>query len=121
MEGFSAALNRMPLAARKSLTYDQGREVAKHAEVTQNTGVAIYFCDPNSPWQQGSNENINGLIRKYFPKGTDCRQVSDSALRKVVAKLNNRPRKRLGYRTPAQVFLGEHSGALKTAGAALNV
>ncbi|WP_019716446.1 IS30 family transposase, partial [Pseudomonas syringae] len=70
VEGFSAALNRMPVAARKTLTYDQGREMARHAEITQRTGVAVYFCDPHSPWQRGSNENINGLIRQYLPKGT---------------------------------------------------
>src|SRR3546814_3282838 len=64
LEGFSAALNSMPLEMRKSMTYDQGREMARHAEITQRTGVAIYFCDPHSPWQRGSNENINGLDRK---------------------------------------------------------
>jgi len=66
VEGFSAALNRMPLAVRKSMTYDQGREMTHHAKITQKTGVAIYFCDPHSPWQRGSNENINGLIRQYL-------------------------------------------------------
>lgn len=73
VEGFSAALNRMPLAVRKSMTYDQGREMARHAEITQKTGVAIYFCDPHSPWQRGSNENINGLIRQYLPRRLTCR------------------------------------------------
>ena len=76
VEGFSAVLNRMPLGARKPLTYDQGREMARHAAIMQNTGVAIYFCDPHSPWQRGSNENINGLIRQCLPKGTDVSLTS---------------------------------------------
>ena len=81
VEGFSAALNRMPLAVRKSMTYDQGREMTRHAEITQKTGVAIYFCDPHSPWQRGSYENINGLIRQYLPKGTDLSVHSQEELK----------------------------------------
>jgi len=96
-----------------------GSEFAEHRQVAKAVSAKTYFCDPYRSCQRGTNENTNGLIRQYFPKGTDFRKVSDSALRRVVAKLNNRPRKRLGYRTPAQVFLGEYSGALKTAGAAL--
>src|SRR5690554_4652468 len=83
VEGFSAALNRMPLAVLKSMTYDQGREMTRHAEITQKTGVAIYFCDPHSPWQRGSNENINGLIRQYLPKGTDLSQHSQEELDEI--------------------------------------
>jgi len=104
MEGFSAALNRMPLAVRKRMTYDQGREMAKHAEITQNTGVAIYFCDPHSPWQRGSNENTNGLLRQYFPKGTDLCQHGAEELNAVAHALNARPRKTLGWRTPAEAL-----------------
>lgn len=104
VEGFSAALNRMPLAARKSLTYDQGREMAKHAEITQHTGVAIYFCDPHSPWQRGSNENINGLIRQYLPKGTDLSVHSQEELDAIALELNIRPRKRFDFKCPIEMM-----------------
>jgi len=105
--------------AVQTITLDNGSEFADHKTVAQAVTAATYFCDPYCSGQRGTNENTNGLIRQYFPKGTDFRQVTDAELRKVVTKLNDRPRKRLGYRTPAQVFLGEYSGALKTAGAAL--
>lgn len=105
--------------AVKTITLDNGSEFASHVAVGQAVSADIYFCDPYCSGQRGSNENTNGLIRQYFPKGTDFRQVTDAELRRVVRKLNDRPRKRLGYRTPAQVFLGEYSGALDTAGAAL--
>ncbi|MHA3025188.1 IS30 family transposase [Chromohalobacter israelensis] len=105
--------------AVQTITLDNGSEFADHETVAKAVTAATYFCDPYCSGQRGTNENTNGLIRQYFPKGTDFRQVSDTKLRKVVEKLNDRPRKRLGYRTPAQVFLGEYSGALNTAGAAL--
>lgn len=105
--------------AVKTITLDNGSEFASHKAVAKAVAAATYFCDPYCSWQRGTNENTNGLIRQYFPKGTDFRQVTDSEVRRVVEKLNDRPRKRLGYRTPAQVFLGEYSGALNTAGAAL--
>ncbi len=104
VEGFSAALNRMPLAVRKSMTYDQGREMARHAEITQKTGVAIYFCDPHSPWQRGSNENINGLIRQYLPKGTDLSVYSQEQLDAIAYELNIRPRKRFNCKCPIEVM-----------------
>jgi len=104
VEGFSAALNRMPLAARKTLTYDQGREMARHAEITQRTGVAVYFCDPHSPWQRGSNENINGLIRQYLPKGTDLSGHSQEQLDAIAYELNIRPRQRFGYKCPIEMM-----------------
>ena len=104
VEGFSAALNRMPLAARKSMTYDQGREMARHAEITRQTGVAIYFCDPHSPWQRGSNENINGLIRQYLPKGTDLSPYSQEQLDAIAYELNIRPRKRFDFKCPIEVM-----------------
>ena len=104
VEGFSAALNGMPLKLRKSMTYDQGKEMAKHAEITQRTGVAIYFCDPHSPWQRGSNENINGLIRQYLPKGTDLSVHSQEQLDAIAYELNIRPRQRFEYRCPIEVI-----------------
>ena len=104
VEGFSAALNRMPLAMRKSMTYDQGREMARHAEITQKTGVAIYFCDPHSPWQRGSNENINGLIRQYLPKGTALSVHSQETLDAIALQLNMRPRKRFDFKCPIEVI-----------------
>ncbi|HZJ97212.1 MAG TPA: IS30 family transposase [Oligella sp.] len=104
VEGFSAALNRAPLPVRKSMTYDQGREMTRHAEITQKTGVAIYFCDPHSPWQRGSNENINGLIRQYLPKGTDLSVHSQQDLDEIALSLNRRPRKRFGFKCPIEVL-----------------
>ncbi len=105
--------------AVQTVTLDNGSEFANHETVAQAVTAAVYFCDPYCSGQRGTNENTNGLIRQYYPKGTDFRQVTDAELRRTVNKLNDRPRKRLGYRTPAQVFLGEYSGALDTAGAAL--
>lgn len=105
--------------AVQTITLDNGSEFASHEAVAKAVTAGIYFCDPYCSGQRGTNENTNGLIRQYFPKGTDFRKVTDAEVRKVVKKLNDRPRKRLGYRTPAQVFLGEYSGALDTAGAAL--
>ena len=104
VEGFSAALNRLPLAVRKSMTYDQGREMVRHAQITQKTGVAIYFCDPHSPWQRGSNENINGLIRQYLPKGTDLSIYSQEQLDAIAYELNIRPRKRFDFKCPIEVM-----------------
>lgn len=100
--------------AVQTITLDNGSEFAGHKAVAK---AVTYFCDPYCSEQRETNENTNGLIRQYFPKGTDFRQVTDTKLRKVVMKLNDRPRKRLGYRTPAQMFLGEYPGALDTAGA----
>ncbi|MCE9662958.1 IS30 family transposase [Halomonas sp. M5N1S17] len=105
--------------AVQTITLDNGSEFASHEAVGKAVTAATYFCAPYCSGQRGTNENTNGLIRQYFPKVIDFRQVTDAEVRAVVKKLNDRPRKRLGYRTPAQVFLGEYSGALDTAGAAL--
>jgi IS30 family transposase len=96
----------LPAQLRRSLTWDQGKEMSAHRQVTLATDLAVYFCDPHSPWQRGSNENTNGLLRQYFPKGTDLSRHGKADLDAVTAELNARPRKTLGWRTPAQA-LGE--------------
>ena len=104
LEGFSRVLNGIPKPMRKSLTYDQGKEMSEHKRLTEQTGVAVFFADPHSPWQRGSNENTNGLLRQYLPKGTDLSVHSQDDLNAIAWKLNNRPRKIHGFRTPLQVY-----------------
>lgn len=100
-----AAVGRLPRQLARSVTWDCGKEMARHAEFTVATGVTVYFCDPASPWQRGSNENTNGLLRQYFPKGvTDFRTLTQRDLDTVARRLNQRPRKTLGYRSPADVY-----------------
>ena len=97
----SKHVRKLPASLRRSLTWDRGHEMAKHKSFTVDTNVNVYFCDPQSPWQRGTNENTNGLLRQYFPKKTDLSGYSQADLNKVALRVNQRPRKTLGFETPA--------------------
>src|SRR6266516_893585 len=94
-------VRKLPQELRRSLTWDRGKEMADHKSFTIATNVQVYFCDPRSPWQRGSNENTNGLLRQYFPRGTDLSRFSQAYLNRIALRLNQRPRKTLGFETPA--------------------
>ncbi len=96
------AIATLPSELMRSVTWDQGPEMARHRSISVATGVPIYFCDPHSPWQRGSNENTNGLLRQYMPKGTDLSALSEEDLLSIQRSLNGRPRKTLGYRMPEE-------------------
>ena len=104
LAGFTAKLNAISAPLRQSLTYDQGKEMTRHAELAANTGVRVYFCDPHSPWQRGTCENTNGLLRQYLPKGTDLSVYSQEELDAIADSLNTRPRATHNWLTPLQVY-----------------
>ena len=103
-DALADAIATLPEQLRRSLTWDQGKEMAEHARFSVATGVPVYFCDPHSPWQRGSNENTNGLLRQYFPRSTDFRALTQSDLDAVAAELNDRPRQTLGWKSPCQAL-----------------
>ncbi|SFU01226.1 Transposase and inactivated derivatives, IS30 family [Geodermatophilus amargosae] len=113
----ASTITILPEELRRSLTWDRGKELSQHARFTVETGVPVYFADPHSPWQRGSNENTNGLLRQYFPKGTDLSRWSAEEINAVAHALNTRPRKTLGWRTPAEA-LNEHLRSLQQSGVA---
>ena len=114
-EPIAAGITTLPEQLRRSLTWDRGKELAQHAQLKIDTGIAVYFADPHSPWQRGTNENTNELLRQYFPKGTDLSRWTVEEIQAVAATLNSRPRKTLDWKTPAE-SLDEQLLSLQQAG-----
>jgi IS30 family transposase len=116
-DAIAQAIASLPSELRRSLTWDQGSEMAQHAQLRIQTGLQVYFCDPQSPWQRGTNENTNGLLRQYFPRGTNLSRHTPQDLAAVALALNTRPRKTLGWKTPAEA-LNDHLLSIQQAGVA---
>ncbi|MCQ8897090.1 IS30 family transposase, partial [Limnobacter humi] len=104
VSSLTSQMTKLPVSVLKSLTWDRGQEMSAHKTFSSDTKISVYFCDPSSPWQRGTNENTNGLLRQYFPRGKNLAVFSQHDLDKIAEKLNNRPRKILGFRTPSEVF-----------------
>jgi len=103
-ERFAAKFERMPAIMRKSMTYDRGKEMAEHRRLAQRVGIHVYFADPHSPWQRGTNENTNGLLRQYLPKGMDLEPITQTHLDRIAKQMNDRPRQTLGWLSPNEAF-----------------
>jgi IS30 family transposase len=103
-DALAAKITELPEQLRRSITWDHGKEMARHADFTVATGVPVYFCDPRSPWQRGSNENTNGLLRQYLPKKTDLHTISAEQLDDIAAELNERPRQTLDFQSPSEAL-----------------
>ena len=116
-DALTVGFSSLPDQLCRSLTWDRGKELSAHAEFTIETGIPVFFADPHSPWQRGTNENTNGVLRQYFPKGTDLSRWSSDEMDAVAATLNSRPRKILGWRTPAEA-LNDHIRSLQQTGVA---
>jgi IS30 family transposase len=110
-EGITTALTAMPAWLRRTLTWDQGKELALHQQITECTGTKVFFCDAHSPWQRGTNENMNGLLRDYYPKGTDLRAITPTELQRDADEVNTRPRKTLGWARPADLIAAANTPA----------
>jgi IS30 family transposase len=109
--GITSALGQLPAPLRRTLTWDQGKELALHQKITEQIGTRVFFCDPHSPWQRGSNENMNGLLRDYFPKGTELHAVTPDELARIADEINHRPRKTLDWARPADLLISTTAAA----------
>ncbi|GAB7007766.1 hypothetical protein JCM18899A_52420 [Nocardioides sp. AN3] len=115
--GLATALGRLPADLRRTLTWDQGKELALHRQLAEQIGTKVFFCGAHSPWQRGSNENMNGLLRDYFPKGMDLRQVTPDVLARVAEEINARPRKTLGWARPVELLADQATAEAAAQGA----